>query len=61
MDRSHPINTPTSGSKISAFADGKAPLMDQSATFGDGPKFKSTLERNDEATTSCKSCADRKL
>ena len=52
MDESHPVSTPTSGPKTNHFSNGLAPIMDQAATEGDGPKFKSTLEMDEEATTS---------
>ena len=61
MDSAHPISTPSGGSKTNAYADGKAPIFDQAMTAGDGPKFKSTLDRDEEASTSSKSFASRKI
>jgi hypothetical protein len=54
MDRTHPVSTVTSGSKTNHFADGKAPIMEQAATAGDGPKFKTTLPMDRECSTGCK-------
>ena len=62
QDRIHPVNTPLEfGRPTKNFSDGLAPLMEQAATAGDGPKFKSTLEKIDECSTSCSSYSKRKL
>lgn len=60
MDRSHPISTSTGGSKTNAFADGMAPLVTQVSTEASS-MFKSTIERNPEASTSNKSFVNRAL
>lgn len=55
------ILTPTSGKRTDAFADGKAPIVDENIAAGDGPKFRSLLDRDEEATTSRPGYAHRKL
>ena len=62
MDHTHPVSTPTPGSKsTNHFAGGLAPVFSQAMTEGDGPKFRSLLDKDLDSTTSSKSFASRKL